>query len=58
MAQTDEHLNVKKKFSFLLKFIFFDQKFATDGLRTLCLAWKELDEGEYNKWAETLNQAK
>ncbi|CAF4855551.1 unnamed protein product, partial [Rotaria sp. Silwood1] len=41
MAQTDEHLN----------------KFASDGLRTLCLAWKELDEGEYNKWAEVLNKA-
>ncbi|CAF2582547.1 unnamed protein product [Rotaria sp. Silwood2] len=41
MAQTDEHLN----------------KFATDGLRTLCLAWKDLDEGEYNKWAAVLNKA-
>ncbi|CAF0849960.1 unnamed protein product [Rotaria sordida] len=41
MAQTDEHLN----------------KFASDGLRTLCLAWKDLDEGEYNKWAEVLNKA-
>ncbi|CAF1371382.1 unnamed protein product [Adineta ricciae] len=41
MAQTDEHLN----------------KFATDGLRTLCLAWKDLDEGEYKKWAEKLDKA-
>lgn len=44
---------------FILKFlVFIEQKFATDGLRTLCLAYKELDEGEYNKWAEKLNEAK
>ncbi|CAF1398670.1 unnamed protein product [Adineta steineri] len=41
MAETDEHLN----------------KFASDGLRTLLLAWKDLDEGEYNKWAESLDKA-
>ncbi|CAF1156451.1 unnamed protein product [Adineta ricciae] len=41
MTETDEHLN----------------KFATDGLRTLCLAYRELNEGEYNKWAEKLNKA-
>ncbi|UJR15621.1 hypothetical protein I4U23_002557 [Adineta vaga] len=41
MSETDEHLN----------------KFATDGLRTLCLAYRELNEGEYNKWAEKLNKA-
>jgi len=41
MTQTDEHLN----------------KFAGDGLRTLCLACRELDEGEYNSWAQKLNEA-
>ncbi|CAF0928304.1 unnamed protein product [Rotaria sordida] len=42
MAETEEHLT----------------KFANDGLRTLCLAWKDLDEIEYRRWAEKLNQAK
>ncbi|CAF0838805.1 unnamed protein product [Rotaria sp. Silwood1] len=33
--QTDEHL----------------YKFANDSLRTLCLAWKQLDRSEYDPWA-------
>lgn len=27
-------------------------RFAEDALRTLCLAWKEIDENEYIKWAQ------
>jgi magnesium-transporting ATPase (P-type) len=42
MADTDEHLN----------------KFARDGFRTLCLAYKELSDGDYHKWAEKYNKAK
>ncbi|CAF2108771.1 unnamed protein product [Rotaria magnacalcarata] len=41
MTETDEHLN----------------KFATDGLRTLCLAYKELNQSEYARWAEKLAKA-
>ncbi|CAF1125108.1 unnamed protein product [Adineta ricciae] len=41
MAVTDDHLH----------------KVATEGLRTLCLAWKELNEGEYRKWAKQLKLA-
>ena len=58
MSQTDEHLNV----NFCSSPSFFDlgssQKFATDGLRTLCLAYKELNESDYNRWAEKLSKAK
>lgn len=31
-------------------YILLLQKFAGDGLRTLCLAVKELDEETYEKW--------
>ncbi|CAF2372959.1 unnamed protein product [Rotaria sp. Silwood2] len=41
MAETDEHLN----------------KFATDGFRTLCLAYRELNESDYRTWAEKYNKA-
>ncbi|UJR34869.1 hypothetical protein I4U23_027647 [Adineta vaga] len=39
--QTDEHLN----------------NFANDSLRTLCLAWKQLDQSEYQQWNTKLNLA-
>lgn len=32
-------------------------KFAEDALRTLCLAWREIDEIEYAKWAEDYHEA-
>ncbi|CAF3568862.1 unnamed protein product [Rotaria sp. Silwood1] len=41
MAVTDEHLS----------------KLAMDGLRTLCLAYKELNESDYNRWAQKLHAA-
>ncbi|UJR10795.1 hypothetical protein I4U23_014983 [Adineta vaga] len=41
MNVTDDHLH----------------KVATEGLRTLCLAWKELKENDYQKWAKRLKQA-
>ncbi|CAF3737708.1 unnamed protein product [Rotaria sordida] len=37
--QTDEHL----------------YKFANDSLRTLCLAWKQIDRSEYDPWAAKLS---
>ncbi|CAF1217869.1 unnamed protein product [Adineta steineri] len=42
MKQTDEHLN----------------NFANESLRTLCLAWKQLDKSQYDQWATKLNTAK
>ena len=33
-----------------LIFIFILQLFAQDGLRTLCLAYKDIDENTYNDW--------
>lgn len=27
------------------------------GLRTLCFAWRDLDEQEYTSWAVTFNEA-
>ncbi|CAF0853814.1 unnamed protein product [Adineta steineri] len=41
MTLTDEHLH----------------KVASEGLRTLCLAWKELNEKDYKKWANKLKNA-
>ncbi|CAF0920378.1 unnamed protein product [Didymodactylos carnosus] len=41
MQETDEHLN----------------KFANDGLRTLCLAYKELNEADFDAWNKKLNEA-
>ncbi|CAF4285536.1 unnamed protein product, partial [Rotaria sordida] len=41
MAVTNEHL----------------YKLATDGLRTLGLAYKELSESDYNRWAQKLHAA-
>ncbi|UJR17025.1 hypothetical protein I4U23_003923 [Adineta vaga] len=41
MTLTNEHLH----------------KFATDGLRTLCLAYRELNENDYNRWAQKLHVA-
>ncbi len=55
--QTDEHLNVNlKSFTFLFYFLF--QKFANDSLRTLCLAWKQIDRSEYDQWAQKLSLVK
>ncbi|CAF3393486.1 unnamed protein product [Rotaria socialis] len=41
MAQTDDHLH----------------QVASEGLRTLCLAWKELTESDYQTWAKKLKGA-
>jgi phospholipid-translocating ATPase len=32
-------------------------KFAEDALRTLCLAWKEIDDAEYKQWAAEYHEA-
>ncbi|CAF3600494.1 unnamed protein product [Rotaria sp. Silwood1] len=32
-------------------------KVASEGLRTLCLAWKELNANDYEKWAKKLKRA-
>lgn len=32
--------------------------FANDSLRTLCLAWKQLDQSQYDQWTEKVNNAK
>lgn len=32
-------------------------KFAEDALRTLCLAWKEIDNEEYKQWAHDYHEA-
>jgi len=45
------------KFKFYL-FYFSFKNFANDSLRTLCLAWKELDRSEYDQWVEKLNTVK
>lgn len=41
-------------FEFLL---FFVQEFAADGLRTLALAYKDLDEEDFGVWMQKLHSA-
>ena len=38
--------------------MFCFQDFACDGLRTLCLASKELSESEFQDWYETYQAAR
>lgn len=33
------------------------EEYATDGLRTLCLAYREISETEYQEWASVFNKA-
>lgn len=33
------------------------EQYAQLGLRTLCLAWRELDDDEYQEWASMFNEA-
>ncbi|XP_042061912.1 phospholipid-transporting ATPase 2-like isoform X2 [Salvia splendens] len=33
------------------------EQYAQMGLRTLCLAWRKLDEGEYQEWASMFKEA-
>lgn len=33
------------------------QDYATEGLRTLCLAMREISEAEYRSWSATYNEA-
>jgi len=49
------YLLIKFKLSFLF---FLFKNFANDSLRTLCLAWRELDRSEYDQWVEKLNIVK
>jgi hypothetical protein len=61
MNQTDEHLNVFIYYLLNLDFYLFYfsfKNFANDSLRTLCLAWRELDRSEYDQWVEKLNNVK
>ncbi|KAG6889115.1 hypothetical protein C0995_003684 [Termitomyces sp. Mi166 len=34
-----------------------DQNYATEGLRTLCLAYRDISEEEYRQWSDIYNQA-
>ena len=56
---TEKHLQVCLSFtqhdSHLISIVI--QKVACEGLRTLCVAWKELSENDYQKWAKKLKQA-
>lgn len=33
------------------------EDYATEGLRTLCLAYREIDESEYREWADMYDKA-
>lgn len=33
------------------------EQYAQMGLRTLCLAWRKLEEGEYQEWASMFKEA-
>ncbi|CAF3159951.1 unnamed protein product [Rotaria sp. Silwood2] len=50
----DDHALVSASRTFGFTFI----KLATDGLRILCLAYKELSESDYNRWTQKLHAAK
>jgi phospholipid-transporting ATPase len=62
---TEEHLNVlalkviwKKNVDKLNFFLNHLQKFAEEALRTLCLAWKEIPEAEYQNWKNRYHEAR
>ncbi|RZF43705.1 hypothetical protein LSTR_LSTR017412 [Laodelphax striatellus] len=40
-----------------LKFVLYSQKFAGEGLRTLCLAVRDLDETFFSQWKERHHEA-
>lgn len=37
--------------------LMFSQSYATEGLRTLCLAYRDISEEEYRQWSTIYNQA-
>lgn len=39
------------------KFLNKMQDFASDGLRTLCLAWREIPPDEYEEWNKKFHEA-
>lgn len=41
----------------LRPFIDAVEQYALLGLRTLCFAWRELDEGEYIEWSRMFKEA-
>lgn len=66
MRVTSDHLGVSLSSSMsktltlgeMLKFLlFFEQELAADGLRTLALAYKDLDEEEFGVWMQKLHFA-
>lgn len=59
MAITDEHLQVGTFCSSCVVMISLlrSQKLAADGLRVLCLAYKELSPSDYEQWAQKLRVA-
>lgn len=54
--KTVTHLEVMS-FHVISAYLNFGKDYATDGLRTLCLAYREISEQEYHQWAAIYDQA-
>ena len=55
--KTVAHLEVNFIFYIISAYLKFDKDYATDGLRTLCLAYRDIPEQEYRQWATIYEQA-